>query len=149
MNWLNQIFISFSLIAGTVIGESFSVKAFGKPKGIMSVLIQMFLFVSLVVVLLNSFLVYELNQTLLILVYFMISLFSILFANGATTLLGSCSIKVKNVVSRERSEESKVIGAYMVLKRKGVSDSDVKESLKQAGFKKVDEIIKNFKSLNK
>ncbi len=32
MNWFEQIFITFSLVLGTVVGESLVIKAFGRPK---------------------------------------------------------------------------------------------------------------------
>ncbi|MBR9677889.1 MAG: hypothetical protein GOU97_01150 [Nanoarchaeota archaeon] len=149
MNWFEQIFITFSLVLGTVAGESLVIKAFGRPKKGWHALIQVLGFIILVVIMLNSITTTNTGFRVVSAIYFLTSFLAIVFINGLTTLIGFSAVKVKKTVTRQRSEESKIIGLYRSLKHKGVKEKDIICSLEEAGFKKTRKVVSDFKKLSK
>lgn len=149
MNWWNQVFITFSIIIGTGLGEAVSIKSFGKPSKSWVSIVQVVLFVGLLITVVNSVTVSSDNLLLTTGVFCFLSFLSIIFSSGLVTFAGLAGRRVKKTVLRKRSDESKIIGLYRSLKHKGVSEEDILDSLSEAGFRNADKIIDELKRINK
>jgi len=123
---------------GVVSGETVSNKLFGFSKKWYLNIIEVFLFITLLVLLFNNFYVTELNPIVIFVINFFFGITAITVTRGIISGAGFFSKRVKeqHSLKDEINEEVMIIGLTRNLLRKGVNKGEIKNMLENSGFNK-------------
>jgi len=137
-NVIFQIITTFCLLLGVVSGEAISNKLFGISKKWYLNIIEIFLFISLLVLLFNNFFITELSTVIVFILNFF---FGIIAITTTRTIISGAGfftkkIKQKYALSKEINEEIIIIGLIRNLLPKGINKDGIKNILENSGFNK-------------
>lgn len=136
-------------MTGVLTGETISNKVFGFPKKWYLNVIEVFLFITLLIVLFNNFYLSEPNYLVTFTINFFFGITAILVTRGVISGAGFFSKKVQKKYSlkKELNQEVIIIGLVRNLFRKGIKTEDVRELLKNSGLnhKKIKKVINKLK----
>lgn len=132
-------------MTGVLTGETISNKVFGFPKKWYLNVIEVFLFITLLILLFNNFFVAEQNYFVVFTINFFFGITAILATRGIISGAGFFSKKVrkKYALNKELNQEIIIIGLVRNLLRKGLSAEETAEILENSGLnqKKINKII--------
>jgi len=151
MELLFQLASTLALILGIILGEVLAIKSFGIIKNKIYYLLDILLFVCILVIALNKFIVPSFDLLRLIFVNFSIGFITIIFARGVVSLAGFLSKRTYEKIARPLDQEDFIIGLKTALKRRGFDENEIYRIAKEVGFnnKKIREIIYFPKLINK
>lgn len=132
---LLQTISTLMLVLGIATGEMTATKAFGVLKKRWLYLVEIVIFVLTIVYIFNTIMLTQLNEFLLIAIYFSCGFLTILFARGLISGLGFLAIQVKEKVLKEYKQEDLCIGLKKALERRGFEEDEIKRIAKEVGFK--------------
>lgn len=146
MNTIMQIITTLALVFGIALGEFLSAKVFGTLKKMWLYLIELILFVSIIVLTLNSLALTVYSTYLITAIYFFSGFLTIVFVRGVITGLGIFSEHVKKEVLKSKNELDYILGLKKALERRKFKPKDIIKISKEAGFseKNIDKVINYF-----
>ncbi len=148
-NILLQVITTICLVTGIITGETISNKLFGYIRKWYLNIIEIFLFITLLIMLFNSVYVQETNTAMIFIINFFFGLTAITATRGITSGAGFLSkrTKEKYFAKKEINDDVILIGLTRNLLNKGLSKEEISELLKNSGFKagKVNKTIRNIR----
>ncbi|MCW1296066.1 MAG: hypothetical protein OH319_00075 [Candidatus Parvarchaeota archaeon] len=145
MEIFSQIFITFSLIMGALIGEILTTRVLGVLKRALLLILEAFVFVIITILILSSIYIESFSLEKLILIYFSCGFISIVFSRILISLFGFLSIKIEEKNKNKFDEETIIISLGRNLARRGFSKEEIINLLRSSGFndKKIEKVFRS------
>ncbi len=138
---INTILISISIILGIFAGEIISQYAFGSLKDVKKVLLEMVSFIILINIIMVSISIRESRLLLIILIYFIISFFSIISIRSLIFIVFR-TVNKSSVFFKKNLKNERLIRLAKRLKKK-YTKKEIIKIFKNSGYS--DELINLFK----
>jgi len=147
LNLIFQVITTSCLIIGVISGEAVSNKVFGFSKKWYLNIIEVFLFITLLIILFNNFYVSELNIIVVFLLNFFFGITSITITRAVLSGAGFFSKRIneKKELNTNINENVLMIGVTRNLLSKGMNKQEIRNLLENSGFskKKASKVVKN------
>jgi hypothetical protein len=125
-------------MAGVVTGETISNKVFGLSKKWYLNILEIFLFITLLIVLFNNLYISQLDYFIVFVINFLFGTIAIMITRGILSGAGFFSKKVKKKyeLNKEIDEKVIILGLTRNLLRKGLNNDEIKDILENSGLNK-------------
>jgi len=130
-----QMISTLMLVLGIASGELVAIKAFGVLKKKWLYIVEIGIFVLIIVFILNTVMLEQFNEFVIIAIYFFTGFLSILFVRGLISGFGFLAIQIKENVLKEYKQEDYIAGLKKALERRNFKEEEIKRIAKEAGFK--------------
>jgi len=130
-----QMISTLMLVLGIASGELVATKTFGVLKKKWLYIVEIGIFVLIIVFILNTVMLEQFNEFVIIAIYFFTGFLSILFVRGLISGFGFLAIQIKENVLKEYKQEDYIAGLKKALERRNFKEEEIKRIAKEAGFK--------------
>lgn len=148
MSLFLQIITTLFLILGVICGELISTKVFGELKKVWLYFLEIFGFVFLIVLMLNTIAIFEYSKPLIVFLYFISGFLVIVFVRGIVSGIGFFSERTKRIIKKKINELDYIFGLKKALERRGFKKEEIIRILKEVGFSKskIEKVFENRKT---